>query len=398
MRLSKSTIKAAILHPEEEFRFTATLYFSGSFSQGEAIMPQVVKAVETYGRDSAFRILRAAEHLPQSPATVDWLIGELRRDYDLEDLAEDNYRFAVALILYHAHPELLLTRQAGIALLPMFPAQLRVPLQERIDMRSWGWDRGWAALEVFGQDTMRRRGFTRDDVRYAHRIIESLARHRETTAATILDLLQRQYGGHNAALMGWLEPLIVRLAGAMQLESAVPLLIERLDDKNVMVADESITALIRIGTDVSVQPIADQWATSDTGFRAAASDVLENIHTNLCAESCLRFFTAEKDTFTKMSLAYAVLSQFIEEGVEPVRQLVLGHDEANGIDDIRYRLVAACTIMGVFFPEYEGWYKDAVANDWGLGDYTPPRLADTFRLDQPASKGPWNGRRHRGLQ
>jgi len=362
-------------------------------------MPLVVQAVERHGRSSAFHILREAEHLPQSPATTDWLISELRRDYDLEDLGNDNYRFAVALILYHARPELLLTRQGEIASLPMFPAQMRTPLQERIDMLSWGWDRGWAALEALGQDTMRRRGFMHNDVRYAYRIIESLARYREKAAA-IHGLLQRQYGGRNEALMRWLEPLIVSLAGAMQLESAVPLLIERLDDQNVSVADESITALIRIDTDVGVEAIADQWSNTDTGFRAAASDVLENIHTDLCAESCLRFFAAENDAIARMSLAHAVASQFIEEGVESVRQLVLGHDELkpNGLDDIRYRLVAACTIMGVFFPEYERWYEDAVANNWGLGEYTPPRLADSFRPDQPGPKGWWNGRRHRWLQ
>ena len=146
MRLSESTIKAAILHPEEEVRLTATRYFSGSVSQDETIMPLVVQAVERHGRSSAFHILREAEHLPQSPATTDWLISELRRDYDLEDLGSDNYRFAVALILYHARPELLLTRQGEIALLPTFPAQMRAPLQERIDMLTWGWDRGWAAL------------------------------------------------------------------------------------------------------------------------------------------------------------------------------------------------------------------------------------------------------------
>ena len=399
MRLSESIIKAAILHPEEEVRLTATRYFSGSVSQDETIMPLVVQAVERHGRSSAFHILREAEHLPQSPATTDWLISELRRDYDLEDLGNDNYRFAVALILYHARPELLLTRQGEIASLPMFPAQMRTPLQERIDMLSWGWDRGWAALEALGHDTMQRQEFMHNDVRYAYRIIESLARYREKAAA-IHGLLQRQYGGRNEALMRWLEPLIVSLAGAMQLESAVPLLIERLDDQNVSVADESITALIRIDTDVGVEAIADQWSNTDTGFRAAASDVLENIHTDLCAESCLRFFAAENDAIARMSLAHAVASQFIEEGVESVRQLVLGHDELkpNGLDDIRYRLVAACTIMGVFFPEYERWYEDAVADNWEWGNYTPPRLADSFRPDQPGPKGWWNGRRHRWLQ
>ena len=43
MRLSESTIKAAILDSQEEFRFTAARYFSGSFSQNETIMPQVVE-------------------------------------------------------------------------------------------------------------------------------------------------------------------------------------------------------------------------------------------------------------------------------------------------------------------------------------------------------------------
>ena len=47
MRLSESTIKAAILHPEEEIRLTAARYFSGSFSQDETIMPLVIQAVES---------------------------------------------------------------------------------------------------------------------------------------------------------------------------------------------------------------------------------------------------------------------------------------------------------------------------------------------------------------
>ena len=124
MRLLEPKIKAAILHPEEEVRVTAVSYFSGSFSQDESIMPLVIQAVETYGREKAFRILRAAESLAQTHATVEWLVRELRREYDLADLDEDNYRFAVALILCHAGPEVLLQRKEFIIALPMFPDQL----------------------------------------------------------------------------------------------------------------------------------------------------------------------------------------------------------------------------------------------------------------------------------
>ena len=399
MRLLEPKIKAAILHPEEEIRVTAVSYFSGSFSQDETIMPLVIQAVETYGRDKAFRTLRAAESLAQTHATVEWLVRELRREYDLADLDEDNYRFAIALILYHAGPEVLLQRKGFIIALPMFPDQLRGPLDERLDMLSWDWDRGWAALEALGQATMRRGGFTHNDVRHAHHIVGSLARHHVAKATCVFDLLQSLHQGGAEAWLRWLEPLVVNLAGVMRLESAVPLLVERLHADNLNVNDEAITALIRINTDAVVEAIADEWEDADTGFQAAASDVLEHIHTDLCAKSCLAFFAAEENPDTRLSLAHAVLPQFVEEGIEAVRQLVLGHDEELTPDgfDIRYRLVVACSIMGALFPEYKEWHEDAEANNWGLGDYRPPRLADSFRPDQPGPKRSRNGKRHRWM-
>lgn len=397
MRLLEPAIKAAILHPEEEVRLTAAAYFSGSFSQDETIMPLIVQAVERHGRDKAFRILRDVERLPQTLATIDWLIGELRRDYDLDDLDDDNYRFAVALLLYHASPELLLQRRAAIAALLTLPDQLREPLDERLKMLPWNWDRGWGALEALGQDALRRGGFSHNDVRYAQRIVEALARHRASRANFVLRQLQRDDAANSTASWKWLEPLIVNLAGAMRLELAIPMLVERLSDDSISVSDESITALIRIGADAVVRAIVDRWPEADAGFRAAAADVLEHIHTDLCAEHCLRLFTAEEDVAAKLSLAHAVLGQFVDEGLEPVRRLVLGRDDALTPDDldVRYRLVAVCMIMGASFPEFANWHADAVADNWGLGDYTPLRLADSFPPDQarPTRSKDGNGKR-----
>lgn len=400
MRLLEPKIKAAILHPEEEVRVAAVSYFSGSLSRDETIMFVVIKAVEMYGRHQAFRILRAAEHLAQTPATVEWLVRELRRGYDLADLDEDNYRFAVALVLFHARPEVLLQRKGFIIALPMFPDELRGPLDERLDMFSWDWDQGWAALEALGQDTMRRGGFTQNDVRYAHRIIGSLARHRTTKADYVLSLLHRPGSAARKERLSWLEPLIVNLAGAMRLEAGVLLLLRRLNAKDLGVEHESITALVRISTDAVVRAIAHRWRVAETGFRAAAADVLESIHTDLCVGFCQRFLLAEQDAETKLLLAHALLSQFAEEGVEPVRQLVLGHDDELTPDglDIRYRLVVTCSIMGMSFPEYKKWREDAVADNWGLGDYRPPRLADSFRPDQPGADRSRNGKRYPWMQ
>lgn len=394
MRLPESAIKAAVLHPEEEVRVTAVSYFSGSFSQDEAVMPLVIEAIQRCGRDKAFRVLQSAERLPQTQATIDWLVQELRRDYDLADPCDDNYRFAIALILCRAGLEVLLARQGVIMALPMFPDPLRASFAKRIEMASWGWDRAWAALEALGQETTRKGGFTWKDVRYADAIIESLARDAGKKAPFVLIALQQRYVGMDRALMLWLRPLLINLAGAMRLQAAIPSLLGYLCDDNVSAADESITALIRIGDDSVVSAITDHWRDASTAFRAAASDVLEHIHTDFCAQSCLRFFEAEDDLETRSSLAYAVLSQFLEEGVEPVRQFVLEQDEGPGPNrlDIRYRLVVACAVMGISFPEYEQWQGDAVRDNWGLGDYQPPRLADSFLADLPGPRRTRDGR------
>ena len=67
-RLTEAKIKAAIQHPEEEVRLTALRYFDDSYSRDESVMPLVIQAVETYGVETSFSILREADCLPQT----DW--------------------------------------------------------------------------------------------------------------------------------------------------------------------------------------------------------------------------------------------------------------------------------------------------------------------------------------
>ena len=118
MRLSESKIKEAILHPEEEVRLRAIAYFSRSSASDETIMPLVIEAVEKYGREKGFSILRRADDLPQTATTVQWLVDEFSKDWDLRDVGNDNYCFAVALLIHDADPQLL---KPDLAELRCFP-------------------------------------------------------------------------------------------------------------------------------------------------------------------------------------------------------------------------------------------------------------------------------------
>ena len=98
MLTRESKIKEAVLHPEEEIRLYAVNYFSAGRCPDESVMPLVIQAVEKYGRETAFEILHDAVRLPQTEATIDWVVEELRRQYDPSDVRRENNCFVLAWI------------------------------------------------------------------------------------------------------------------------------------------------------------------------------------------------------------------------------------------------------------------------------------------------------------
>ena len=106
---------------------------------------------------------------------------------------------------------------------------------------------------------------------------------------------------------------------------------------------------------------------------------MRHIHTDLTVQKLLEFFPREKDEYTKDFLANSLLYNFVPEAVEPIRQMVLDADLTPDQMDLKYHLIAACTIMGVTFPEYEPWYKAAVKDNFGWHDYKPDRILKHFQ-------------------
>ena len=285
MHISESKIKAAIIHPEEEIRETALHYFSDAPCKDESIMPLVIQAVEKYGREIGFRLLRDAERLPQTEATVDWLINELRRDYDLSDKTQENHCIAVAWVLHRLPQPVVWKRFDDIFTAPAFPEQLREPFSERLERFSWDWDRGWTALKYWAEDTMRRNTFTHGDIGWANGIVEALARHRKR-AKKVLALLEGQYGDEDPAVMNWLRPCFADLAGEIRLQEAVPLLMGYLgDEADLNMADSAEGALQRIGGDIVVREIDARWWHCDNiEFRRSAACLLDHVRGDLCIE------------------------------------------------------------------------------------------------------------------
>jgi hypothetical protein len=384
MRLAEAKIKQAILHAEPEIRLTALAYFADSYSRDQAVMPVVIRAAETFGRGDSFRLLRAAEDLSQTETSIGWLTGQLGGALDPSGVADDNFRYAVALILCKADPELLLAGHAEAGQLRWFPQRLAARFGRRLAMHSWDWDTGWRALLQLARSTLRHKELTQGDAEELYAILESLARHRDDAdapkAPIVLGLLRDRLEGRDQFLEDWMEPLVVDLAGMMRLEEAAPLLAERLHAEDIDLGESCITALARIGGDVVVEAISRQWPQAEPTCRGAAANVLENVHTDCCVRTLLDMIAREEDYEVTLSLGHALAAQLCDDAIPPVRQLVQGRAEELSPEerDLRYRLVAACTLMGTTFPEYEAWYADAQRDNWGWNDYRSGRIADEY--------------------
>ena len=388
MRLPESQIKQAILDPVDQVREQALHYFSEVRSSDPMIMPQVVEAVEKYGRGIAFSLLRAAERLVQTEATVEWLIAELRRQYDLSDIEQDNHRFAVAIILSEADPQLLAPREKEILALATFPERLREPLHDRIDMASWPWKRTFEALMNFGMDTMRRRRITQNDLRYGNRLVEALARHPDQ-AGTVFDLLKRPYPGKDRSFVLWLEPHIMALAGEMKIEAAIPFLMKQTRSEHERIIDEALMALGRIGTDAVIRAVDQAWWGADQDTRCSYAILLEGIHNDESVKWGRAFLGGEEDREVQLLLANSLLGTFETEAIDLCWPMVDDIDEdemAPEERDLRYRLVAIAMIMGKTFPHFEEWHKAALRDNWGWFKREHKRLADTFMSDSPGPR------------
>ena len=363
MRLPDSSIKEAILHPVEMVRDKAVVNFTNIYSADPTIMPLVIEAVERYGREQAFSILRKADRLTQTEATVEWLMNELPRDHEVIEAGEDNYHYTIACILAEANPLLLAPRESEILATPAFPGWLRKVLRRRIELSTWSWDRTFKALRSFELGTMHRKMRTQGDVRHSYRFIEALARHPHR-AGKVFDLLRRPYTGKDRPLVLWLEPQLMALAGMMHIEAVIPYLMKRIK-KNTEdeLGGSAALTLYRIGTDAVVRAIDEVWRRASDEDRWLFATILEEIQTDESVQRCRTFLAAEEDEEVQLYLGLALLGNFDTDAIELLWPIVddIDEDEITPDErDFRCRLVILALVLGKMFPRFEEWYEAAL--------------------------------------
>ena len=398
MRLSEDRIKEAVFHPDPDIRSRATSYFAKSYSSDASIMPLVIKAVETYGRQNdAFQLIGLSRDLQQSEDTIAWVIDELN---DRKTDQYENYVYNLSMVLVKADPAVLLSKESAILEARHFPPALHVAFTERLRMLSWDEATCWQKIEEFCEAGKDKQDISEINLGYANRIVEALARYGEECEEKVRTLLCQKVDDFSHNPMKWLEPLAVRLAGQAELESTVPLLIAKLFEDDIFLGAACLRALTQIGTPAVLRAVAEAYPDAPHYFRLYASGPLEYIHTDLAVEKCLLLLPQEKEADLKRNLAHSLLSHFPQEGIEAVRKILVGRELDLDDRHLRNYLVETCTIMGERFAEYNEWLtkektekeenkrrlKELEDNPYGTLAHAFGKVVDKKTTDVPKAK------------
>jgi hypothetical protein len=174
MRLPEIKIKEAILYADPDIRDRAVSYFAKSSAPEPDVMPLVIRAVETYGRQDASRLIGQSRDLAQAEDTIAWVFNELNEE-DCDQ--HEDYAYNLSMILVEADVGLLVPWEKAVLEARHFVPALRGPFTERLLMRSWDAASCWQRLEAFCEQNKDKQYTNEVGLGHAHHIVEALARY-----------------------------------------------------------------------------------------------------------------------------------------------------------------------------------------------------------------------------
>jgi hypothetical protein len=359
VRYPEDKIKEAILHPELDVRDTAIRYFYSSTSPDQTLMPLAIQAIEQYGRSKAFSFTHYLNVLPQTGQTIGWVIAELQRDFEGRPEERHFYYLNLSRLLCHADIRLVASQAPDILQAPHFDPNEHVAFRERLEMFGWNAERCWQELHQYCEADRGENNLKGFDLGHALRIVEALARQPHEYQGQIVARLAEQVRDYRHDARKWLQPLMANLAGQMRLHEAIPPLVGSLGHPYSLLADQSMFALAKIGSDDVVAAVCDRFPRAPRDYRLWAGDLLCKIHLDTTVQRVLGLLPGETDLAVRLNLCEALLDHFSGEGIEPARRLIQEQQLTPDLRRLRSSLIAVCKVMGSRFPEFDVWQEQA---------------------------------------
>lgn len=359
MRTPEATIIEHITHPLEIVRRMALDYFAEMYSRDEAVTRTVIRAMDQYkqSKDFWFHCASNLDNLTHDDETLPWVIA----NYDKLQYPGNHYTVDHGARIFDAADIRLVEKHfSAISASRAIPRKEIRAIENRVELHETGSEACWERLcrhcKKYG-DEMDSRNV---NIPYMQRLVEVCATEREIMKPIVLDFLGKDYDNDALAespFIGWLEPMVVDLSGRMRIQNAVPHLARRLSSDGDFVREASVTALAKINDAETVALIVEAYALLEGDNLFMVAEALDHIRSDKTAQALIDLMhQAEPEIATWM--ASGAVEQLDTVALEPVSDMVRHDDYDISFCDLKDHVVAAATIMGATFPEYDQWIKE----------------------------------------
>jgi hypothetical protein len=354
-RLTEDQIKAGLLHADIDVRFACLHYFADCYSPNLTVMPVVIEGLERFGRMKAFRFTYPVAELAQTEPMIRWAVEELRTQPRRTE-EERSYLHTVCRLLCHADPRLVQPFEKDIFAAPAFERDYRDHLTRRLKLLAWDGEALWRELEAICEEGKDKTYAGELRWHEAEDIVEELARQGDQHTDRMMRLLRQKIEDYDDNPQTWMEPLMVKLAGELRHEPAIPLIVAKLHEDAEVLSEECQAALVKIGGDDVIRAVRQDYLTAEFHFRLYGSSVLGRVHADLAVQVLIELLPQEQDLDQQNWLAQALVGHFSTEGNEVARKVLLDDPDLHSLRD---DLVVACTLMSQDFPELQAWRQEA---------------------------------------
>jgi len=336
-------LKPFLLHPDKEVRFFVAEYFAESWSQDKDLVPLLLEGAAKYG-DAATPFYRAS-HFPLTHAACQGVVDCLARATDRGTI------FHLNTILAHA-PVKWLGKYIEAA---TATARLQMETQQRAARRQQlaekPGDELWAELKDFAAASQDKQSVSDIDYRYVEDLVEALGRHDVPSGDEICELL-----AFPELEDGWLDILLVELAGARQLAAAVPPLVEKFLIDADYLLDRTSVALARIGDPAAARLIREAFPAQDWSYRLYTSGFFGRLKCLDSEDAVLALLPGEQDATVRTNLCFSLCKLFSRRGVDVViREIEEGYDES--LVCLEEQLLVLNEVLGLALPQADAWRR-----------------------------------------
>jgi hypothetical protein len=339
--LESLKIKDFIQSSDIQLSVMAVQYFDDSLNEDEDILNLVLDRCSSASEDEKIQLLAESTHLKLGLEAINTIIENLTA-------ASPQLSYFYNSILLNA--DISLVKASNLDFQVLLP-EVRTIFKQKLQIADSSTE---ALLEELLEFSLKNDSKYVNEFNYIYGqlISEELSKRKDLDTDKIISTLTAT----DIDEYSYYECYLLNLAGRRKLNALIPQIINGLGKSDV-VSEESMYALIRLGSVDIIDGIVTKYPLGDTDFKIYASGVLENIKLIQSEKAALKLLEKESDITLKTLLAGALCQLYSIEAIPQIKNLIIEGYDTSMLNLEEYAYIS-CVFNELDIPEMTAW-KDA---------------------------------------